>query len=112
MDIRTDAAKQDKQTKTWRCRNDHELGMIRWNGDGIPQLALYRHAVDVNAERPVEVNVIGVLEGRMPVVCDVAGCGAVQVWEVSAEVLSSMIASLNGEKLEQMIERWKERRNG
>lgn len=92
------------ETKRWKCKNGHELGMIRWNGDDIPQLALYRHAVNVSAESPAEVDVIGVLEGRMPVVCDVVGCGAVQVWEISAEVLSSMMARMNGKKLEKIIE--------
>ena len=92
-------------TKAWKCRRGHELGMICWNGDGIPQLELFRHAIDRCAERPAGVDVLGVLEGRMPVVCDVDGCGDVQVWEVSAEVLNSLLARMNGKKLTALIER-------
>jgi hypothetical protein len=53
------------ETKQWRCKNDHVLGVISWNGSGIPQLMLYRHAVDLSAERPAPVDVIGPVQGRM-----------------------------------------------
>ena len=49
--------------KSWTGDKNHRhvLGMIRYNGDGIPQLALYRHAIDENAEHLEDVDVIGVL---------------------------------------------------
>ena len=90
--------------KPWLCKNKkHRLGMITWNGDGIPQLMLYRHAVDLDTEHPAQVDVIGPLEGRMPVRCDV--CDEVSMWEVSLDVLLAMIGRLDGRKAEKFIER-------
>ncbi len=102
-------AMDGRTAKTWNCRRGHTLGMIRWNGNGIPQLELYRHAADVNAEQLEAVDGFGVLEGRLPVRCDADGCGDVQVWEISAEVLSSMLVRLNGKKLDALIERMRAR---
>ena len=90
--------------KAFLCRDKkHRLGMIGWNGDGIPQLMLYRHAVNLDAEHPAEVDVIGPLEGRMPVRCDL--CDEVKLWDVSVEVLLAMIGRLDDKRFEQFIER-------
>ena len=45
--------------KQWQCSKGHALGVIRMNGNGIPQLMLYRHAVDLSAEQPAQVDVGG-----------------------------------------------------
>ena len=83
--------------KQWHCKNDHALGMIRLNGDGLPQLVLYRHAVDLNAEQPAEVDlVIGPLVGRMPVRCDI--CDDVRVWDVSVQAVADLIDGLNSKR--------------
>lgn len=67
--------------KQWHCKNNHVLGVIVRNGSGKPVLELYRHAVDLKAEQPAEVDVIGVLSGGMKHIrCDVPDCGDVQVW--------------------------------
>ena len=55
--------------KQWRCRNGHILGMIRWNGNAVPQLMLFRHALDMDSEHPADVDVIGPLVGQVPVRC-------------------------------------------
>ncbi|RPI93053.1 MAG: hypothetical protein EHM40_11095 [Chloroflexi bacterium] len=87
--------------KQWRCKNDHALGMIRINGDGSPQLMLYRHAVDLSAEHPAEVDLmIGPLVGRMPVRCDI--CDDVRVWDVSVEALADLIRGLKRKQLMQL----------
>jgi hypothetical protein len=53
--------------------------MITHNGLKRPLLELYRHAVDLKADEPAEVDVIGVLSGGMRNIrCDV--CLDVQVW--------------------------------
>jgi len=95
--------------KSWTGDKNHKhvLGMIRYNGEGIPQLALYRHAIDENAEHLEDVDVIGVLEGRMPIICGV--CGEIFVWEISEQVLESMLARMNGQKLMGVIMRMKAR---
>lgn len=66
----------------WRCGNDHILGMVSVNGRGVRRLWLYRHAVDMKAESPVEVEVMGLLQGMMlEIKCDVDGCGCMRTWQ-------------------------------
>lgn len=87
--------------RQWHCKNNHALGMIRLNGNGIPQLMLYRHAVDLSAEQPAEVDLmIGPLVGRMPVRCDI--CDDVQVWDVSVDAMVDLIRGFRIEQLEQL----------
>lgn len=87
--------------KQWHCKNKHTLGMIRLNGNGIPQLMLYRHAVDANADQPAEVDLmIGPLVGRIPVRCDI--CDDVSVWDVSVDALAELIRGMRPEQLEQL----------
>jgi hypothetical protein len=87
--------------KQWQCKNKHALGMIRLNGDRTPQLMLYRHAVDLSADQPAEVDLmIGPLVGRIPVRCDL--CDDVQVWDVSVDALAELIRGLRHEQLEQL----------
>ena len=88
------------------------LGLISWNRNGIPQLMLYRHALDMQAEHPEEVDVIGSLQGRMPVRCDVPGCAAVQLWEVSEQVLVELLGLLHNSKREAVLERVKQKTKG
>lgn len=87
--------------KQWHCKNKHALGMIRLNGGGIPQLMLYRHAVDLSAEEPAEVDLmIGPLVGRMPVRCDI--CDDVRVWEITVDALAELIKGLGLDHLKQL----------
>jgi hypothetical protein len=87
--------------KQWHCKHGHALGMIRLNGDGSPQLMLYRHAVDLSAEQPAEVDLmIGPLVGRMPVRCDL--CNDVKLWDVSVDALAELIRGLNQEKMQHL----------
>lgn len=86
--------------KQWRCKNDHILGMIRWNGDRVPQLMLFRHALDMNSDHPADVDVIGPLVGRIPVRCEL--CDEVSLWEVSVDALAGMIRGLRADQKEQL----------
>lgn len=52
--------------------------MIRYSGSRVPLLELYRHAVDMKAQTPHEVDVIGLMRGRLPVRCDI--CRGITVW--------------------------------
>lgn len=93
------------QMKPFLCKDKkHRLGMVCWNGDGIPQLMLYRHAVDLDAEHPAEVDVIGTLQGQMSVRCNL--CDQVKPWKVSIEVLLAMADQLGHEKMEEFAERF------
>lgn len=87
--------------KQWPCRNNHALGMIQLNGDGVPQLMLYRHAVDLTSEEPAEVDLmLGPLLGRMPVRCDI--CNQVELWDISDKALAELILGLPHERSEKV----------
>jgi hypothetical protein len=88
--------------KPWKCQCGAVLGLISWDDNDIPQLLLYRHAVDMNADHPAEVEVLGALMGRMPVECD--GCGRVQVWWPSAQTMLALLDMLNVEQIRQFAE--------
>jgi hypothetical protein len=90
--------------KQWHCKNNHALGMIRLNGNRTPELMLYRHAVDLNAEQPAEVDLmIGPLVGRIPVRCDI--CDEVSLWDVSVDALAELIKGLRQERFDQLQSR-------
>lgn len=92
------------EMKPFLCKDKkHRLGMIRWNGDGIPQLILYRRAVDLDADHPAEVDVIGTLSGSMSVRCDI--CNEVKPWKVSMEVLLAMADDLGSARMAEFAER-------
>ena len=91
-------------TKQWHCKHGHVLGVISWNGSGIPQLMLYRHAVDLSAERPEQVDVIGPVQGRVPVRCDVEDCNQVTMWEASEAVMKELLLGLSDSKFEALLE--------
>jgi hypothetical protein len=86
--------------KQWQCKNKHALGMIRLNGNQTPQLMLYRHAVDLTADQPAEVDVVGPLVGKMPVRCDI--CGDVLPWEITVDALEELIRGLRQEHFHQL----------
>lgn len=82
-----------KEMKQWRCKNNHILGFIRWNGNGLPQLMLLRQALDMDVEHPSEVDLLGPLDGRMPARCSI--CDSVSVWEVTVPTLLMLINNLS-----------------
>jgi hypothetical protein len=95
--------------KPWRCKNKHILGVIQINGNEITRLMLYRHAVDDNAEKPAEVDLmIGPLVGSMPVRCDI--CDDVKLWDVSVETIAYWLSTLTMDEQEQLQRRLEKRR--
>jgi len=82
------------ELKKWMCPSrEHQLGLVRRNGRGIRQLLLYRNAVDLCAEPPAEVDVIGVLVGEMmDVKCSI--CGRVRTWVPGQEALDRLVESV------------------
>lgn len=87
----------DKNTKPFCCKNEHILGFIRWNGNGLPQLMVLREALDMQAEHPDEVDLLGPLDGRMPIRCSI--CDDVQVWEISVVSLVALFTQLESKKI-------------
>jgi hypothetical protein len=86
-----------ERMKQWRCKNQHIIGFIRWNGSDLPQLMVLREALDMEVENPQEVDAMGPLDGRMPIRCSI--CDDVQVWEVSAPTLVMLISRLSNEQV-------------
>ena len=83
----------DKNMKQWCCRNNHILGFIRWNGNGLPQLMVLRVALDMDVEHPHDVDTLGPLDGRMPIRCSI--CDDVQVWQINALSMVSLFIQLD-----------------
>lgn len=82
-----------KSMKPFKCRNHHILGYIRWNGDGLPQLMVLRESMDMEAERPEEVDFLGALDGQMPIRCKI--CDDVKLWQVSVESMLALFVQLD-----------------
>jgi len=78
--------------KQWRCSSGHVLGQVKRNGRGIRKLLLYRHAVDMSAEVPEQVDIIGEIEGTvLRIRCDVVGCDEVRTWEIGKEAAQRVV---------------------
>ena len=80
------------ETKPWLCSKNrrHVLGLVRRNGRGIRQVMLYRNAVDLDAKKPAEVDVITVLEGAAyDVRCSI--CGAIRTWVPGEETMQRLV---------------------
>jgi hypothetical protein len=88
--------KSTRPMKPFRCKNGHILGYVRWNDDDIPQLMVLRESMDMEAERPEEVDYLGPLDGNMPIRCK---CDEVMVWRISVDSLLAIFAQLDDAKV-------------
>ena len=61
------------------CSNQHRVGEIRWNGDDVPQIMVYREAIKEGDESPVDM--LGPFLGESKLSCSI--CKDVRVWHVS-----------------------------
>ena len=75
--------------KQWYCKNNHILGFVSWNGAGLPQLRVLRKALDMQADHPDEVDLLGPLVGRMPIRCSI--CDDVKLWALNVESLVALL---------------------
>ena len=82
-----------KSMKPFMCRNRHILGYIRWNGDDLPQLMVLRESLDMEAERPDEADLLGPVNGQMPIRCKI--CDEVTVWRISVDGLVALFMQLD-----------------
>ncbi len=96
--------------KQWLCKRGHVLGFIA--GGDVPRLELLRHAIDLTAEEPAPVDVLGALTGRMPVSCDVPGCDDVRLWEVSSTAALDLVERVGAARLNELFARRRARRAG
>ncbi|RJP53607.1 MAG: hypothetical protein C4583_04275 [Anaerolineaceae bacterium] len=92
--------------KQWKCANGHVLGVtervkaeLQVNGKSLryftTRLALFRQAVDLEIERPAEIEVCGAVDGRILSMrwrCSVAGCGCIEEWHPAPDV-AELLAS-------------------
>lgn len=89
--------------KKWRCAKDkdHILGVIEWvevsvrvNGSMLKyhttRLLIFRKAITMRMDIPDEIEVAGVLDGRMLSMiwtCSIPGCGCVKEWHPDDDAL-------------------------
>lgn len=78
--------------KQWQCGCGVTLGYMRKNGDGLTQLMLLRQPLDMTAERPAEVDLLGPVTGRVSVKCS---CGKNKLWDVTVEAMLALFEGLN-----------------
>jgi hypothetical protein len=75
---------------TWKCQNGHVMGQVMRNGRGIRQLLLYRQAVDLEAWKPEEVEVMAVIEGLViDVECSI--CKTARTWAPGEEAIRRLM---------------------
>lgn len=77
--------------KQWQCGCGVTLGYMRKNGDGLTQLMLLRQPLDMTAERPAEVDLLGPVTGRVSVKCS---CGKQKLWAVSVDAMLELFEGL------------------
>lgn len=78
--------------KQWQCGCGVTLGYMRKNGDGLTQLMLLRQPLDMTAERPAEVDLLGPVTGRVAVKCS---CGKQKLWAASVDAMLELFEGLN-----------------
>lgn len=76
------------EMKQWRCKNNHILGFVRSN-----QLMVLREALDMDMEHPREVDLLGPLDGSMPIRCSI--CDDVRFWRINVESLVQLFSRLD-----------------
>jgi hypothetical protein len=92
--------------KKWMCRNGRALGVVERvraklmseNGTSLryytTRLALFRRAVDLGAERPVEIEVIGALDGNiLSMRCRCSECGVIEEWHPAPNVVNLLVST-------------------
>jgi hypothetical protein len=92
--------------KQWRDAKGHVLGVleqVRVNVkvDGVavkyhsPRLLLFREAVDLQADVPTQIDVIGTVEGRTLFSliwrCSVPGCNCIKEWFPEKELMEHFV---------------------
>jgi hypothetical protein len=93
------------ETKPWKCRNGHVMGVVVRNGSGVRQLLLYRQAVNLTPRPPSpstisgqapdgkdeeEVDVMAIVEGHvMDVRCSICEC--LRTWVPGEEALRKLL---------------------
>jgi len=75
--------------KQWKCEKGHVLGVIRRDRDTtesgrefwVSRLMLFRQAVNLDAVKAENVDVMALIEGTtLDVKCSVPGCGSSRTW--------------------------------
>lgn len=92
-----------KPMKQWRCKNDHILGFIRWNGDDLSQLMILRKAIRYEIDDPEQVDLLGPLNGSMPVRCSI--CDDVKPWRISVDNLVALFEEMDDKTLFEFSQR-------
>jgi len=72
----------------------HVLGQMRLqeleSGDRLIILEVYRNAVDLEAESPVEVDICNIVYGKSFIRCNANGCDYVGIWHLRNDTIRAM----------------------
>jgi hypothetical protein len=83
----------------WKCKNGHVMGQVARNGRDVRQLLLYRRAVDLEAWKPEEVEVMAVIEGLViDVSCSI--CKTARTWAPGEEAIRRLLVKYGLEMAE------------
>lgn len=86
--------------KQWTCANGHVLGVIRRDRDvtengrefWVSRLMLFRQAVDLEAVKAENVDVMALIEGTtLDVRCSVSGCECSRTWWAGSDALERLV---------------------
>jgi hypothetical protein len=80
-----------KNMKTWKCKNGHVMGVVRWEGHDINRLVLFREALAEGEDG----DVMAVVEGY---VADVrcSTCGDLRTWVPGEAALRRLLKNFEG----------------
>lgn len=88
----TNKRRNRKDPIPWKCPNGHIMGVISKNGSNVSQLILYRQAIDMESDEPIEPEVFGVLDGiggMDNIKCSL--CGEIRDWDPDREALKRLL---------------------
>lgn len=90
-----------KKVEPFLCEQGHVLGEIRWNGQRVPQLMVYREAIPADGVVPLDM--LGPVTGQVAVPCSI--CHKMRFWGISIPVAIYLIESM---PVDMVFNFWKE----
>lgn len=81
-----------KKAELLRCKKNHIVGEVRWNGQRVPQVMVYRHAICEGESAPH--NPLGPVTGQMNIPCSI--CGETRFWGISIPAAIYLVENMPG----------------
>lgn len=81
-----------KKAERLLCKNGHIVGEVCWNGERVPQVMVYRHAIHQSETAPL--NPLGPVTGQMNIPCSI--CGETRFWGISIPAAIYLVENMPG----------------